>query len=420
MLRYIWDRNKFYFKKIGGYSMFTKKASALFMTAALTVGIISGCSSNKTSTSIGGSTKEKTVIKIASQSPLSGGSATQGEAIKLGAQLALEEQKAKFAKKGFDLLFVPYDDQGDPKKGVANAQLIASDKEVLGIVGHLNSGVAIPSSEIYEKYSLPMVSPANTATAVTDRGLKVTNRIVARDDFQGPAGAEYAVKTLNAKKIFIIQDKTAYGSGLAEAFRDAAKDLGAEILGYEGITVGEKDFNGVLNQVASKKPDLIYFAGLYGEGGLIIKQAQEKGLSIPLMGGDALDSSSLVEIAGDAVKNTFLTSVAGDATKTAEGKKFSDDYKKKFNKNIEGYSAYAYDSAGVLLKGLSNAIDKNGGKLPSRAQVSEAVRAIKDYQGIVTKVGFDAKGDNTFAKIFIYKFDQTKYPATLNGEITKK
>ncbi|MED4229348.1 branched-chain amino acid ABC transporter substrate-binding protein [Neobacillus cucumis] len=395
--------------------MFSKKLSTLFLLSALTVGTITGCSSSTTSSSSEG----KTVIKIATQSPLSGGSATQGEAIKLGAQLALEDKKAEFKKLGFDLQLVPYDDQADPKKGVANAQLIAADKGILAIVGHMNSGVAIPSSEIYEKYSIPMVSPANTATAVTDRGLKVTNRVVARDDFQGPAGAQFAVNTLKAKKIFIIQDKTAYGTGLADAFKKAAEDLGAKIDGYEGITVGEKDFNGVLNQVADKKPDMIYFGGLYAEGGLIVKQAHDKGIDIPFMGGDGLDSSSFVEIAGVAVKNAYLTSIAGDVTKSAEGKKFSEEYKTQFNKNIEGYSAYAYDSAGVILQAIENAINKNDGKLPTRAQVRDAIRAISDYQGIGTKVGFDDKGDNQYAKIYIYKFNEAKYPATVVGEISK-
>jgi len=397
--------------------MFNKKAVSIVMAASLAMGIISGCSSSSTSGS--GDSKGKTVIKIATQSPLSGGSATLGEAIKLGAQLALEDHKAEFSKKGFDLQLVPYDDQGDPKKGVSNAQMIASDKQILGVVGHLNSGVAIPSSETYEKYAIPMVSPANTATEITDRGLKTVNRIVARDDFQGPAGADYAVNTLKAKKIFVIQDKTAYGTGLADAFKGAAEKLGAQIVGYEGITVGEKDFNGVLNQVAQKKPDLIYFGGMYSEGGLILKQAVDKGIDVPFMGGDALDSSEFVNIAGDTVKHAYITSVAGDTTKTEAGKKFADEYKKKFGKNIESYSAYAYDSMGVLLKGLSDAIDKNNGKLPSREQVRDAVRAIQDYQGVVTKVGFDEKGDNKYGKIFIYHFKEASYPASMEGEVSK-
>ncbi|MBP3040295.1 branched-chain amino acid ABC transporter substrate-binding protein [Bacillaceae bacterium Marseille-Q3522] len=396
--------------------MLSKKIIALFMTVIVVVGVISGCGSANSSGS-----GDLEVIKIATQTPLSGGSATLGEAIKLGAQLAIEEKKAEFAEKGFDLQLVPYDDQADPKKGVSNAQSIASDEQILGVIGHLNSGVAIPASEVYQNYSIPMVSPANTAVEMTDRpGMTVVNRICARDDFQGPAGAEFAVNTLNATKIFIIQDKTAYGSGLAEAFRDAAEELGAEIVGYEGITVGEKDFNGVLSQAVSKDPDLIYFGGIYTEGGLIIKQAREKGLDIPIMGGDGLDSSSTVEIAGDAVKNVFITSAAGETTKTEAGKKFADNYKAEFNKNIESYSAYGYDSAGVYLQGLADAIEANEGKLPTREQVSEAVRAIKDYQGIVTNVSFDEKGDNEYAKIFIYEFADVAYPGSLVEEIENK
>jgi branched-chain amino acid transport system substrate-binding protein len=400
--------------------MVSKKVLSIFATTTLAIGLLAGCSGAKTS-SDGNKDGDKgaTVIKIATQSPLSGGSATLGEAIKLGAQLGLEEQQEKFKELGFEIQLVPYDDQGDPKKGVANAQLLGADNEILAVVGHLNSGVAIPSSETYEKYNIPMVSPANTATEVTDRGLKAVNRIVARDDFQGPAGAEFAVKTLGAKKIFVIQDKTAYGTGLAEAFKAAAEEQGAEIVGFEGITVGEKDFNGVLNQVVAKDPDLVYFGGLYSEGGLIIKQGREKGLDIPFMGGDGLDSSTLVEMAGDSVKNTFITSVAGDTTATEVGKEFAKKYKDKFGKNVESYSAYGYDSMGVVLKGIEDAIKANDGKLPTREQVRDAVRAIKDFEGVVTKVSFDDKGDNDNAQVFIYEFTEAAYPPKQNSVISK-
>jgi branched-chain amino acid transport system substrate-binding protein len=396
-----------------------KKSLSVLISSGLALGLLAGCGAKSESTSSVGDTKGSNVIKIATQTPLSGGSATLGEAIKLGAQLALDEQKDKFKDLGFDLQLVPYDDQADPKKGVANAQLIGSDKEVLAVVGHLNSGVAIPSSEVYEKYSIPMVSPANTAVEVTERGLKSVNRIVARDDSQGPAGAEYAVNKLGAKKIFIVQDKTAYGSGLAEAFKKGAEEAGAEILGFEGITVGEKDFNGVLNQILSKKPDLVYFGGLYAEGGLLIKQGREKGIDIPFMGGDGMDASTIVEIAGDSIKNTYITSVAGDSTKTETGQKFMEDYKKAYNKNPESYSVYGYDSMGTVLKGLEDAIKANDNKLPTRKQVAEAVRAIKDYQGALTKVSFDEKGDNEFGKVFIYEFAEAKYPPQFEGEVGK-
>ncbi|EKN63006.1 branched-chain amino acid ABC transporter substrate-binding protein [Schinkia azotoformans] len=406
-----------------------RKTLSVLATATLAIGLLAGCSSSGGNDQAGGKSTEPSadggkvgsaqVIKIATQSPLSGGSATIGESIKLGAQLALEENAAKFKELGFELQLIPFDDQADPKKGVANAQLIGSDTAILGVVGHYNSGVAIPSSEIYEKYSLPMVSPANTATDVTDRKLKTVNRIVARDDFQGPAGAEFAVKTLGAKKIFIIQDKTAYGTGLAEAFKGAAEELGAEILGFEGITIGEKDFNGVMNQVVAQKPDMIYFGGMYTEGGLIIKQAREKGFTGPVMGGDGMDSSTLVEIAGNSVLNTYITSAAGVTTATDAGKQFAEKYKAKFGKDIEGYSAYGYDSMGVLLQGIEESIKANNNALPTREQVAEAVRNGKEFEGVVTKVSFDEIGDNDYAKIFIYKFEEPAYPAAQVDEVSK-
>lgn len=396
-----------------------KKSIVLLLSGALIAGVLAGCSSD--SSKSGGDTKANgsKVIKIATQSPLSGGSAILGEAIKLGAQLKLEEESKRFEELGYKLQLEPYDDQADPKKGVSNANLIGADKEIYGVVGHLNSGVYIPSTEVYEKYNIAAVSAAATAVDVTERGLKTVNRIVARDDFQGPAGAEYAVKTLGAKTVFIIQDKTAYGSGLAEEFKKAAESLGAKTLGYEGITVGEKDFNGVINKVKTSKPDVIYFGGLYAEGGLIIKQAREKGIDVPIMGGDGLDSSGLVEIAGDKVANTFITSVAGDSTATEEGKKFVADYKAKFKKNAESYSVYGYDAMGVMLLGIENAIKENGDKLPTKEKVAEAVRAVKDYKGTLTEVSFNDKGDNEKAKVFLYKFDKDSYPPKLEGEISQ-
>lgn len=372
------------------------------------------------STSPNGSTNTRaTTIKIATASPLSGSVATLGDAIKMGAQLKLEESQPKFEQMGYKLELVPLDDQADPKKGVANAQLIGADTAILGVIGHLNSGVSIPSSETYEKYNVAMITPASTATDLTDRNLKAVNRIVARDDFQGPAGAEFAVNELNAKKIFVIQDKTAYGQGLADAFKGAAESLGAEIVGYEGITVGEKDFNGVLNQVVAKKPDVVYFGGLYGEGGFLIKQAREKGISVPFMGGDGIDSSTLVEIAGDKVTNTYYTSVAADVSKIEAGKQFAENYKAKFGKNVESYSAYGYDAMGVMLNAVESAINANGRTMPTREQVRDAVRATQDYQGLVTKVGFDSKGDNNFATVYIFKFESQAYPGTQVGEVRK-
>ena len=392
-----------------------KKLFALLLCGVLSIGILAACGSKSTDSGDDGSN----VIKIATQTPLSGGSAITGESIRLGAQMKLEEEVEKFKKLGYTLQLEKYDDQSDPKKGVSNANIIGADESIYGVIGHYNSGVAIPSSEVYEKYNVAMVSPGATAVTVTDRGLKTVNRIVGRDDAQGPAGANYAIETLGAKKIFIIQDKTAYGSGIADAFKVAAEEAGAEIVGYEGITVGEKDFNGVINLVLTKKPDLIYFGGIYSEAGIIIKQAREKGIDVPFMGGDGMDSSGLVDIAGDAVANTYITSVAGDSTATEAGQKFVEDFKAKFNKNAEAFSVYGYDSMGVILHAIENAINENNGKLPSKEKVAEAVRSVKDYQGVLTNVTFDDIGDNLNAKIYLYKFSEASYPGVLEGEVSK-
>lgn len=400
-----------------------KKSFGLLLSGILSVGILAACSDDSGSSSDkeegSSNAASGNVIKIATQSPLSGGSAILGEALKLGAQLKLEEEAEKFKELGFTLQLEPYDDQGDPKKGVSNANTIAADESIFAVMGHLNSGVMIPSTEVYEKYKLVSVSPAATATDVTDRKLSTVNRIVARDDFQGPAGADFAVTELKAKKIFVINDKTAYGVGLADAFRDAAKEKGAEIVGEGSLTVGEKDYNGVINQVLSAKPDLVYFGGLYSEGGILIKQARDKGITVPFMGGDGLDSSGLVEIAGDAVKNTYITSVAGSSESSETGKAFIEAYKAKFNKDTESYSVYGYDSMGVILAGIEKAIKDNDGKLPTREAVAAAVRATTDFEGALTSVSFDDKGDNTNAKVFIYAFEEAAYPPVQKGEVSQ-
>ncbi|KGR89993.1 ABC transporter substrate-binding protein [Ureibacillus massiliensis 4400831 = CIP 108448 = CCUG 49529] len=400
-----------------------KKFIGALLACFLVVGTLFACSSSTSSiikpqTSDGAETTDsKTTIKIATQSPLSGGSANIGEAIKLGAQMKLEEEQAKFEELGFSLQLVPYDDQGDPKKGVSNANLISEDRSIYGVIGHYNSAVAIPASEVYEKYNIVMVSPANTANEITDRGLKTVNRIVAHENFQGPAGAQFAVKELGAKKIFVIHDKTSYGTGLSEAFIQAAKDLGAEIVGEDSITVGDKDFNDVISKVKSAAPDLVFFGGLYSEGGILVKQARENGIDVPFMGGDGLNSSGLVDIAGEAVINTYFTSIAGDSNATEAGKKFAEEYKTKFDKEQNYFSIYGYDSMGVLLQGLEDAIKTNDGKLPSKADVVTAVRGIKDYEGALTTVTFDDNGDNINAKVFIYRFDQASYLPVQVGEV---
>jgi len=401
----------------GGFNCMKKKQLG-FLSAVLAAGVaLAGCggaqtqgsgSSTAASGSNGGEAKAGNKILVATNTPLSGPQSNIGEAIKLGAQYALDLKKEEFKKLGFDLELFPQDDQADPKQGVANAELIISNPDVLGVIGHYNTGVAIPASVKYEEGKVVMVSPANTGVKLTEEGKKTVHRICARDDKQGPQAAKYAKNSLGVKKVFLVHDKTAYGQGLSEQVKKQFEADGVQVLGYEGITQGEKDYSAVLTQAISKNPDMIFFGGMYTEAGILVKQAREKGFKGYFMGGDGIDSSDMVKIAGDAVEGVVFTSVAGDVTQTEEGKKWAQDYGTATGKKPETYSVYGFDATNVLLNGILESIKAKGGTKPTREEVLEAVHKTKDFKGQFTTVSFDEKGDNIHSDVFIYKYDKTK------------
>ena len=348
--------------------------------------------------SAGADAQGKGTIKIASQSPLSGGQAALGEGIKLGTQLAVEKFKGGLEKQGFKVELVPFDDQAKPDVGVANAKNIIADKDILAVIGHLNSGVAIPSSEVYKEVTLGMISPANTNPVVTDRGYPNVNRVCGRDDVQGVVGSEFAHATMKAKTVYIIHDKTPYGQGVAEFFKADAEKKGLKIVGFEG-TEEKSNFDPIVTPLKAKNPDVIYFGGIYDQAAPFFKQAREKGVKGKFFGPDGMDSSDLTKIAGKAVVGMYYTSAAGPASALAGAKGFVDEYKKKFSKNPEPYAAEAYDATTIALKGIEAAA--KGGKMPTREDVATAVRKTKLSNGITGDIEFDGKGDRKKALYFV-------------------
>ncbi len=351
----------------------------------------------------------KGTIKIASQSPLSGGQAALGEGIKLGTQLAIEQLKGSVEKLGFKVEFVPYDDQAKPDVGVANAKNIIADKDILVVIGHLNSGVAIPSSEVYKDAQLAMISPANTNPKITDRNLLSVNRVCGRDDVQGAVGAEFA-KGLKIKNAYVIHDKTTYGQGVAEFFRDDSKKLGIEVVGFEG-TEEKSNFDPIITPIKAKNPGLIYFGGIYDQAAPFFKQVFEKGVKAKFLGPDGMDSSDLTKIAGKAVVGMYYTTTAGPVALYPKAKKFAEDYKTKFGKSPEPYAAESFDSTAIALKALEAAIKGAGGKLPAREAVSVQIRKTK-HEGITGSIEFDEKGDRKKAGYFVLQVvseDPTKW-----------
>jgi branched-chain amino acid transport system substrate-binding protein len=353
-------------------------------------------------------------IKIAVQAPLSGEQAALGEHIKLGAQLAVEEATKAFKALGFDLVFVPYDDQAKPEVGVANARNIVADPDILALVGHFNSGVALPASEVYKDAMLAMISPANTATEITDRGYPNVNRVCGRDDVQGPVGARFAAQDLKIKSVYVIHDKTLYGQGVADNFRNEATKLGLKVLGYDG-TEERANFAPMIIPMKAKNPDLVYFGGIYHQGGLLLKQMREKGVKAAFMGPDGLDSSEMVKIAGAQVIGSYYTTVAGPPDAYPETAVFAKKFKQRFGKEVESFGMYGYDAAQVGIAAIQQAIQANGGKKPSRAGVSTAIRKLKNFRGVTGSITFDSKGDPVKAKYFVLQFDKRSYP----GKVVK-
>ena len=342
-----------------------------------------------------GDAQGKGTIKIATQSPLSGGQAALGEGIKLGAQLAVDKLKGPLEKMGYKVELVPFDDQAKPDVGVANGKNIIADKDILAVIGHLNSGVAIPSSEVYKEVNVAMISPANTNPTVTDRNLPNVSRVCGRDDVQGVVGSEFA-KGQHTKSVYVIHDKTAYGQGIADFFKADAEKKGIKVIGFEG-TEEKSNFDPILTPVKAKNPDLIYFGGIYDQGAPFFKQAREKGLKSKFMGPDGMDSSDLTKIAGKAVVGMYYTSAAGPASVLPKAKTFVDEFKKKFSKNPEPYAAEAYDATAIALKAIEAAA--KAGKL-SREDVSAQVRKVK-HSGITGDIEFDGKGDRKKALYFV-------------------
>jgi branched-chain amino acid transport system substrate-binding protein len=354
--------------------------------------------------------QSKGVIKIVSQTPLSGGQSVLGTATKNGVDLAVQDFGKLVTAYGFRFVFEPYDDQANKDIGVVNANRLINDPDVLAVVGHMNSGVAIPSSEVYARANLTMVSPSNTNPLITDRKstAAVTNRVCGRDDVQGPAGAEFAVNTLKAKRVYVVNDKTAYGEGIAAAFSARAKALGAQVLAELGVESSERDFNSILNRAAIDKPDVIYFGAIYDQAAPFIKQARAKGVTATIMGGDGWDSSDLQALAGEGnMKNVYFTTTSAPISALPAARRFAERYKAKFNKDPEGYSAYGYDAARVVIQAIANALRDGKGAKPTRAAVAKAVRGVK-FNGVTGAIAFNARGDLPVAKYVIIA-PQTQY-----------
>ena len=349
------------------------------------------------------SAQAQTVVKIGHVGPISGAIAHLGKDNENGARLAIEDLNAKGisiggAKVKFEL--VAEDDAADPKQGAAAAQKLV-DGKVNGVIGHLNSGTSIPASKIYSDAGIPQISPSATNPKFTRQGYKTTFRVVADDVHLGGTLGRYAVKTMKGKNIAVIDDRTAYGQGVADEFEKAVKAAGGTIVGREFTNDKATDFMPILTTLKGKKPDVVFFGGMDAVAGPMLKQMKSLGVSAKFMGGDGICTGELSKLAGDAMADGQVVGAEAGGVEGAQ-KKAMDDfgvrYKKRFNDDVKLYAPYVYDAVNLMVDAMVTAKSSDPAKyLPVLAKTT-------GYKGVTGTISFDDKGDVKNGALTLYTY----------------
>ncbi|MFJ3058239.1 branched-chain amino acid ABC transporter substrate-binding protein [Herbaspirillum sp. NPDC087042] len=349
-----------------------------------------------------GTAYSQEVVKIAHVGPLSGPNAHMGKDNENGARMAVDELNAKgFMIGGKKVKFelVGEDDASDPKQATAVATKLV-DQKVAAVIGHLNSGTTIPASKIYSDAGIPQVSPSATNPKYTQQGFKTAFRVVANDAQLGAALGKYAVQKLGTKQIAVIDDRTAYGQGVAEEFAKGAKAAGGTIVGTQFTNDKATDFNAILTSLKGKKPDVVFFGGMDAVGGPMLRQMKQLGITAKFMGGDGICTGSLPGLAGDGLgDDQVVCAEAGGVDES--GKKGMDDfraaYKKKFGIDVVYNAAYAYDATLTVADAMAKAGSADPKKyLPELAKIS--------HKGVTGVIAFDAKGDIKDGSLTLYTY----------------
>ena len=345
---------------------------------------------------------QEQVVKIAHVGPITGPIAHIGKDNEIGARMAIEALNAQgivLDGKKTRFVLVAEDDASDPKQATAVAQKLV-DAKVAGVIGHVNSGTSIPASKIYYDAGIPQISPSTTSAKYTQQGFNTTFRVVANDSQLGGALGRYAASTLHAKTAAVIDDRTAYGQGLAEEFSKAAKAAGMTIVATQYTNDKATDFNAILTSFKAKKPDVVFFGGLDAGAGPMLRQMKALGIKAKFMGGDAICTSDLPKLAGDSISNDqVICAEAGgveeSARKGLDG--FKTAYKIKYGKDVVIYAPYTYDALMTMADAMQKAKSADPKKyLPELAKIQ--------HQGVTGMIAFDPKGDIKDGTITLYTY----------------
>ena len=353
------------------------------------------------------------VVKIGHVAPMTGPQAHLGKDNENGARLAIDDLNAQGveiggAKVKFELL--GEDDQADPKQGSIVAQKLV-DAKVHGIIGHLNSGTTIPASKLYFDAGIPQISGSATNPKYTQQGFNTAFRVMANDVQQGKVLGEFAAKQ-GAKTVAIVDDRTAYGQGLADEFRKAAEAAGLKVVATEYTNDKATDFKAILTKIKSTKPDLIFYGGMDAQGGPMAKQMGELGIKAKFLGGDGVCTPEFMKLGGPATEGHYCSLPGMPLEKLAKGPAFKEAFTKKYNAEIQLYAPYLYDAVMVMADSMKRANSVEPAKyLPEIGKTK--------YDGVTALIEFDDKGDLKGGAISLYQYKGGKleYVETLGGGV---
>ena len=351
------------------------------------------------------------VVKLGHVAPMTGPQAHLGKDNEYGALLAVEELNARGleiggAKVTFELL--GEDDQADPKQGSIVAQKLV-DAKVAGVIGHLNSGTTIPASKLYSDAGIPQISGSATNPKYTQQGFKTTFRVMANDVQQGKALGEFAARQ-GFRTVAVVDDRTAYGQGLADEFKKAAEAAGLKVVATEYTNDKATDFKAILTKIKSTKPDLVFFGGMDAQGGPMTKQMKELGIKARFLGGDGVCTPEFMKLGGEATEGNYCSLPGMPLEKLAKGPEFRDKFTKKFGADIQLYAPYVYDAVMVAADSMKRADSVEPAKyLPEVGKTN--------YDGVTALIAFDEFGDLKGGAISVYQYKGGKleYVETLGG-----
>ena len=382
--------------------MVIKRLFACVVSALL----MAGCSSDEESKD------GRKVVNIGHVGPLTGPQSHLGKDNERGATLAIDEANQSGIVIGGEVIefrLLSEDDEANPQKGtVVDERLM--DANVAGVVGHLNSGTTIPASKIYFDAGVPQVSPSATAIEFTHQGYETAYRVMANDEQQGKVLGDFAVKTLGAKSIAIIDDRSAYGKGLADEFESAVKQAGGAIMTREFTDKTKIDFTAILTTIKGLNPDLIFYGGMDAQAGPMMKQIKNLGVTANFLGGDGIQTRQFTVLSGAEGEGVYASSPGLPLEQMAGGSEFRDKYKQVYREDIQLYAPYAYDATSVMIDAMkrANSVDP--------ATYSPLLRGA-DFLGVTGRIRFDERGDLKGGSISLYRVTNGvwKYIETFGG-----